>query len=128
MATDEEIAALRRAAGNSQDNRLDGCSHILPCVTKSDCRRLEAASIERIKLRNAEWERSKWGGMRASMQMSLAWKDMLDALGDISDEQMCKLRDVLGEDRFRLLLNAYERLGGLVLEVPEVWPAPVVLP
>ena len=111
-----------------QRERLRRCTHILPCESNAACDALTRRSIVSIRANHKAWSKSAWGNMEAHHRMSLAWHDLMEALGPIEDEPMAAIRAALGEERFRLLLNAYERLGGHVLEVPQVWSQPKVLP
>lgn len=99
------------------------CSHIVPCESEASCKELEEKCIARIKERNKHWSRSVWGNLPDWMRLTYVAGNLRDALAGVD---MAALRSVLGEERFRLLLNAAERAGCFVSET-ETLP-PVVLP
>ena len=102
------------------------CCHIVPCTDELTCRRLEKEACVRIAARNAEWKRSAWGQLPFFMREGAVYMDLLHALGGIDDANMARLREVLGAERFRLLLNACERVGLYVDEGTD--SKPTVLP
>lgn len=110
-----------------QRSQLRSCSHIVPCASDAACDALTALTLHRMHANKKLWSRSTWGNMQAHMQMSAAWHDLNNALGGATDEQMGAVRSALGEERFRCMLNAYERLGGFVFEPGDGRP-PAVLP
>jgi len=109
----------------SQEKRPYRCTHLLACPSFASCKELEKRQIEDIRQRNEQWRRSCWGNLPEWQRMRAVQEDLRHVL-DVEPQQVQALRDALGEERFRVLLNAYERAGGFVVEVPPM--PPVALP